>query len=100
MTSTTTPVSRGRRAPAVATLFALTAGLFAYSTLETMLSPALPMIQKAIGASTPAIAWVFTGLLLAGAVSTPVIGRLADVRDKRPVLLGVLVVVAPRTSPC
>ncbi|MCW2899027.1 MAG: major facilitator superfamily 1 [Streptosporangiaceae bacterium] len=97
MTSTTTPVSRGRRAPAVATLFVLTAALFAYSTLETMLSPALPMIQEAVGASTPAIAWVFTGLLLAGAVSTPVIGRLADVRDKRPVLLGVLAVVAAGT---
>jgi EmrB/QacA subfamily drug resistance transporter len=68
--------------------------LFAYSTLETMLSPALPAIQHAVGASTPAIAWVFTGLLLAGAVSTPLVGRLADVRDKRTVLLGVLAVVA------
>jgi EmrB/QacA subfamily drug resistance transporter len=77
-----------------ATLCVVTAALFAYSTLETMLSPALPAIQHAVGASTPAIAWVFTGLLLAGAVSTPLVGRLADVRDKRTVLLGVLAVVA------
>ena len=97
MTPTITPAATGRRAPAVATLLVLTAALFAYSTLETMLSPALPMIQEAVGASTPAIAWVFTGLLLAGAVSTPIIGRLADVRDKRPVLLGVLAVVAAGT---
>lgn len=90
MTTTSSP---GRIAIA-ATLCVVTAALFAYSTLETMLSPALPAIQHAVGASTPAIAWVFTGLLLAGAVSTPLVGRLADVRDKRTVLLGVLVVVA------
>jgi EmrB/QacA subfamily drug resistance transporter len=90
MTTTSSP---GRVAIA-ATLCVVTAALFAYSTLETMLSPALPAIQHAVGASTPAIAWVFTGLLLAGAVSTPLVGRLADVRDKRTVLLGVLVVVA------
>ncbi|MEN3298376.1 MFS transporter [Pseudonocardia sp.] len=97
MTRTVAASATSRRAPAVATLMVLTAALFAYSTLETMLSPALPMIQQAVGASTPAIAWIFTGLLLAGAVSTPVIGRLADVRDKRPVFLGVLVVVAVGT---
>ncbi|MFE5190222.1 MFS transporter [Streptomyces sp. NPDC056628] len=90
MTTTSSP---GRTAIA-ATLGVVTAALFAYSTLETMLSPALPAIQKAVGASTPAIAWVFTGLLLAGAVSTPLVGRLADIRDKRTVLLCVLAVVA------
>ncbi|MFE2689743.1 MFS transporter, partial [Streptomyces mirabilis] len=90
MTTTSSP---GRTAVA-ATLGVVTAALFAYSTLETMLSPALPAIQKAVGASTPAIAWVFTGLLLAGAVSTPLVGRLADIRDKRTVLLCVLAVVA------
>ncbi|BCL18838.1 MFS transporter [Streptomyces tuirus] len=90
MTTTSSP---GRRAIA-ATLGVVTAALFAYSTLETMLSPALPAIQKAVGASTSAIAWVFTGLLLAGAVSTPLVGRLADIRDKRTVLLCVLAVVA------
>ncbi|WP_220508210.1 MFS transporter [Amycolatopsis dendrobii] len=88
----TTVPSPGRAAVA-ATLCVVTAALFAYSTLETMLSPALPAIQHAVGASAPEIAWVFTGLLLAGAVSTPLVGRLADVRDKRTVLLGVLAVV-------
>ncbi|RBM17947.1 MFS transporter [Prauserella sp. PE36] len=88
----TTTSFRGHMA--MATLCVVTVALFAYSTLETMLSPALPAIQEAVSASAPAIAWVFTGLLLAGAVSTPLVGRLADVRDKRTVLLGVLAVVA------
>jgi predicted MFS family arabinose efflux permease len=54
MTRTVAASATSRRAPAVATLMVLTAALFAYSTLETMLSPALPMIQQAVGASTPA----------------------------------------------
>jgi MFS family permease len=87
--------SPNRTAPL--TLGVLAAALFAYATLETWLSPALPDIQKAVGASTPTIAWVFTGVLLAGAVSAPLVGRLADIRDKRTVLLGVLVVLAAGT---
>jgi predicted MFS family arabinose efflux permease len=79
------------------TLVVLALAVFSYSALETMLAPALPLIQQAVGASTPAIAWVFTGVLLSGAVSTPVISRLADTRDKRGVLLGVLIVVCAGT---
>ncbi|MBB5137450.1 MFS family permease [Thermocatellispora tengchongensis] len=70
---------------------------FAYNGLETVLAPAVPLIQKAVGASTPAIAWVFTGVLLAGAVATPVVGRLADIRDKRRILLWVLAIVGVGT---
>lgn len=75
------------------TLAVLAAATFGYQALESMPAPALPLIRQAVGASTPAIAWVFTSVLLAGAVSTPVISRLADTRDKRGVLLGVLIVV-------
>ncbi|WP_051791957.1 MFS transporter [Amycolatopsis jejuensis] len=79
---------------ATASLSVLAAALFVYSMLESQLSPALPQIQTAVGASTTGIAWVFTGLLLSAAVSTPLVGRLADVHDKRSVLLGVLTIVA------
>lgn len=78
-------------------LFVLVLAVFAYNGLETTLAPAVPLIQQAVGASTPAIAWVFTGVLLAGAVATPTIGRLADIRDKRPVLLWVLGIVCAGT---
>lgn len=91
--------ARPRPSASIATLVlaVVTTALFAYSVLEAMLSPALPEIQRAVGASTTEIAWVFTGLLLAGAVATPLVGRLADVRDKRTVLLGVLVIVGVGT---
>jgi predicted MFS family arabinose efflux permease len=79
------------------TLTVLAVATFGYSVLESMLAPALPLIQQAVGASTPAIAWVLTSVLLSGAVSTPMISRLADTRDKRGVLLGVLIVVCAGT---
>ncbi|WP_199564977.1 MFS transporter [Spongiactinospora rosea] len=90
-----TSISSGRTRVVLAVLF-LT--LFAYNGLETMLAPALPLVQEAVGATTPAIAWVFTGVLLAGAVATPVVGRLADTRDKRTVLLWVLAIVMLGTA--
>ncbi|GAA4237843.1 MFS transporter [Actinomadura meridiana] len=93
MTATSTSPGRTR---VVLTVLVLT--LFAYNGLETMLAPALPLVQEAVGASTSAVAWVFTGVLLAGAVATPVVGRLADTRDKRTVLLWVLAIVMLGTA--
>jgi MFS family permease len=82
-------------APATARLVlaVLIASVLVYTTLETMLTPALPIIQRGVGASPASVAWVLTGVLLAGAVCTPLVGRLADLHDKRPILLGVLAVV-------
>lgn len=92
------PVASGPRQStpgrAVAVIGVLMAGIFAYQMLEQMLAPALPLIQQQLGTSTAAIAWVLTGVLLSGAVATPLIGRLADIRDKRHVLLATLAVVA------
>ncbi|WP_084145460.1 MFS transporter [Amycolatopsis jejuensis] len=88
-------ISSGR-ARVVLSVLVLT--LFAYNGLETMLAPALPLVQEAVGATTPAIAWVFTGVLMAGAVAAPVVGRLGDTRDKRTVLLCVLAIVMLGTA--
>ncbi|MGW6461033.1 MFS transporter [Streptomyces sp. NPDC055078] len=65
--------------------------------LEGMLSPALVDIQNGVGASPASITWVFTGLLLSGSVATPLIGRLADLHDKRKLYLAVLAVVLAGT---
>jgi MFS family permease len=43
------------------------------------------------------VSWVLTGGLLCGTVCTPLVGRLADVRDKRPILLTVLLIVCAST---
>ncbi|MBB2936592.1 MFS family permease [Amycolatopsis bartoniae] len=80
--------------PRAASLVLLCLIALTYSTLEGMVAPALPVLQSAFGASPSALAWVFTGLLLAGTVASPLIGRLADVHGPKRVLLTVLALVA------
>ncbi|MDK0524166.1 MFS transporter [Streptomyces sp. ML-6] len=71
---------------------------FVYSTLEAMLAPALPLIRAGVGGTPSSIAWVFTGLLLSGAVCTPLIGRLGDLHDKKKLFLAVLSIVTLGTA--
>ncbi|MFI7107698.1 MFS transporter [Nonomuraea sp. NPDC050227] len=59
-------------------------------TMEMTLSPALPLVQQDLGASPGALAWIFTGSLISSAISTPIVGRLADMYDKRRVLLALM----------
>ncbi|MGW6461595.1 MFS transporter [Streptomyces sp. NPDC055078] len=67
--------------------------LLVFGMLEALLGPALVEIQNAVGASAASVTWVFTGLLLSGSVAAPLIGRLADLHDKRKLFLIVLAVV-------
>ncbi len=63
------------------------------SLLQTLVVPVLSVIATQLDASLSAVGWVLTANLLAAAVLTPVLGRLGDVYGKRPVMLGILVVV-------
>ena len=62
------------------------------SISQSMVIPLLPRIQRELGLSTAGVTWALTGYLLAAAVATPVLGRLADMHGRRRVLLGALVV--------
>jgi len=63
------------------------------AVLQTMVVPIIGTIGTQLGVSTTAAGWVLTANLLAAVVATPVIGRLADLHGKRPVLIAVLVLV-------
>lgn len=63
------------------------------AVLQTMVVPIVGTIGIQLGVSTTAAGWVLTANLLAAVIATPVIGRLADLHGKRPVLIGVLTVV-------
>ena len=63
------------------------------AVLQTMVVPIVGTIGTQLGVSTTAAGWVLTANLLAAVIATPVIGRLADLHGKRPVLVGVLTVV-------
>ncbi len=63
------------------------------AVLQTSVVPILSAIADELRASRVDVGWVVTANLLAAAASGPLIGRLADLRNKKSVLLGTLAVV-------
>jgi MFS family permease len=82
------PYARPGLLVAALSLVALTVAV-----LQTAVVPILGIIAHQLNASSVAVSWTVTANLLAAAASTPLIGRLADLHNKKHVLLGVLVVV-------
>ena len=61
--------------------------------LQTAVIPVLGAIAQQLREPSVAVSWVVTANLLAAAAATPLFGRLADLRNKKRVLLGVLALV-------
>lgn len=80
----------GRTGLLVATL---SLAVLTVSVLQTSVVPVLDVIGRQLHASADAVSWVVTANLLAAAAATPLIGRLADLRNKKRVLLAVLALV-------
>lgn len=59
-----------------------------------MVLPLLPDLPDLIGTSTSNASWIITATLIAGAVATPVISRMADMYGKRRMILVTLAIVA------
>ncbi|MFC7529811.1 MFS transporter [Actinoplanes sp. GCM10030250] len=77
-----------RRAPAI--LGGLCLATAAYSVLQSLVVPALGVFQRELGTTPAGAAWLLTAFLLSASISTPILGRLADVHGKRRVLLAAL----------
>jgi EmrB/QacA subfamily drug resistance transporter len=65
-----------------------------YALLQSLVAPALPEIQRDLGATTTSVTWVFTSFLLSASVATPIAGRLGDMFGKERTLLVVLGILA------
>ena len=75
------------------TLAVLALGGIAYAMLSSLVVPALPTMQKELGATETGITWLLTAYLLAASVGTSIIGRLGDMYGKERLLLWTLVVL-------
>src|SRR5918992_1032056 len=64
--------------------------------MQTLVIPLIPALPRLLSASPSDATWAVTATLLAGAVATPVVGRLGDMHGKRRhmllVSLGLLVI--------
>lgn len=72
------------------TLAVLSMSALAFALSQTMVAPALPEIQRELGASTTEVTFVLTAYLLTASVTTPILGRLGDMFGKVRVLVLVL----------
>lgn len=61
--------------------------------LQTAVVPVLGVMAEQLQVSSVAISWAVTANLLAAAAATPLVGRFADLHNKKYVLLVVLLVV-------
>lgn len=95
----------GAAAPATSTrgarvVAALCFSVMTLSILQAAVVPVIPTMARQLEVGPTAVGWILTANLLAAAVSTPVLGRLADQRGGRPVLIGTLVVVVAGSVLC
>ncbi|MFL6121296.1 MFS transporter [Actinophytocola sp.] len=70
------------------------------SLMQTLVIPLVPRFPELLGASPADATWVITSTLLAGAVATPVVGRLGDMYGKRRMLLISLVLLVVGSVIC
>ena len=68
------------------TLAILALACTAFAIQQTMVIPALPMLQRQLHTSTTWATWVLTVFLLVACVSTPIIGKLGDQYGKERLL--------------
>ncbi|WP_128380988.1 MFS transporter [Streptomyces cavernae] len=94
MTRTTTPTTQHQTggAPAGIVPVLAFAGIVV-AVMQTLLVPVIKDLPTLLGATPGNATWVMTSTLLAGAVATPIMGRLGDLHGKRRLLLASLAVM-------
>src|ERR687883_738619 len=65
---------------------------------ETMLIPAIPDLIKDFHVSYSMSSWILTAYLVAGAVMTPIAGKLSDIYGRKKILLIIMAVYAVGVS--
>ncbi|MDN3353708.1 MFS transporter [Actinomadura sp. DC4] len=70
------------------------------SVMQSLVVPLIPKLPSLLHTSASDASWVITATLLAGAVATPVLGRLGDMVGKRRMLLVSLTVLVAGSVIC
>jgi MFS family permease len=81
------------RSPATVLVAVLAFAGIVVSLMQTLIIPLIPQLPQLLNADAADTTWAITATLLAGAVATPTVGRLADMFGKRRMLLVCLVVL-------
>jgi MFS family permease len=88
------PVAIKARVHYRVTMLVVMMAVGSFSLAQSMVSPILPTVQRALHTNENTVTWVLTSYLLAAAVFTPILGRVGDMIGKDRVFVGVLVIFA------
>ncbi|TPQ17902.1 MFS transporter [Streptomyces sporangiiformans] len=99
MTTTTTDHHRRRPSGGGIVPVLAFAGIVV-AVMQTLLVPVIKDLPELLGTSPGNATWVMTSTLLAGAVATPIMGRLGDLYGKRRMLLTSLAVMVVGSLIC
>src|SRR5664279_799216 len=69
------------------TFAVLAIGVTAYSLLQSLVSPVLPLLETNLHTSQSTVTWVLTAYLLSASVFTPILGRVGDMVGKERMLV-------------
>lgn len=79
-----------RKSDVLPVMSALVMSMFVAMLATTVVGSSLPVIIADLGGSQSGFTWVVTATLLATTVSTPVWGKVADLFNRKALLLGAL----------
>lgn len=82
----------------VTTIAVLAAAGGTFAVLQSIVGPALPMMQRELNTDQLGATWIMTSYLLSASILTPVVGRLGDSLGKKRVLITVLLLLAAGTA--
>jgi MFS family permease len=77
-----------------ATFAVLATAALAFSLLQSLIIPAIPLLEHALHTTTTGATWLLTGYLLSAAIATPILGRIGDMVGKEKMIVVVLVTLS------
>ena len=80
-------------------VFGVMLAMFLATLDSTIVAPALPTIGAALGGET-FLPWIVSAYFLTSTAVTPLYGKLSDIRGRRPVILGALVLFLVGSTAC
>ncbi|MFG2863920.1 MFS transporter [Streptomyces sioyaensis] len=94
------PAEGGRRRPGGGLVPVLAFAGIVVAVMQTLLVPVIKDLPVLLNTAPGNATWVLTATLLAGAVATPIMGRLGDLNGKRRMLLTSLAIMVVGSLVC